>query len=62
MCNWKVKLQKNYQTDSCEIIESLVDYILEKKIVMCIKCLHYIDVVFLLLFEKYKLASLEPSG
>lgn len=38
-------LTRNNQTDVCEIVETLVDYILEKNIVMCIKFLHYIDAV-----------------
>jgi hypothetical protein len=38
-------LTRNNQADVCEIIETLVDYILEKNIVMCINFLHYIDAV-----------------
>lgn len=38
-----ITMPRNYQTAVCEIIESLVDYILEKNIVMCIKFLHYLD-------------------
>jgi len=38
-------LSRNNQTDVCEIVETLVDYILENNIVMCIKFLHYIDAV-----------------
>lgn len=36
-------LSRNNKSDVSEIIDSLVDYILEKNIVMCIKFLYYLD-------------------
>jgi len=38
-------LTRNSHTDVCEIIETLVDYIIEKNTVVCIHFLHYIDAV-----------------
>lgn len=38
-----VMLSRDDQTDVCVIIDTLVDYILEKNIAICIKFLHYID-------------------
>lgn len=38
-----VLISRNDQTNVCEIIETLVDYMIEKKIVMCVKFLQYID-------------------
>lgn len=36
-------MSSNDQGYVCEIIETLVDYLIDKNIVMCIKFLHYID-------------------
>lgn len=38
-----VMLSRDDQTDVCEIIDTLIDYILEKNTVMCIQFLHHID-------------------
>lgn len=36
-------ISRNDQTNVCEIIETLVDYSIDKNIVMCVKFLQYID-------------------
>lgn len=36
-------ISRNDQTNVCEIIETLVDYIIDKNIVMCVRFLQYID-------------------
>ncbi len=36
---------RNKSTDVLKIIDVLVDYVIEKNIVMCVKFLHYLDVV-----------------
>lgn len=36
-------ISRNDQTNVCEIIETLIDYVIEKKIVMCVEFLQYID-------------------
>ncbi len=36
---------RNKSTDVCKIIDVLVDYMIEKNIVMCVKFLQYLDVV-----------------
>lgn len=40
-----VLISKNDQTNVCGIIETLVDYMIEKNIVMCVKFLQHIDSV-----------------
>ncbi len=38
-------LSRNETVDVCEIIDVLVEYMIEKNIVMCVKFLQYLDVV-----------------
>ncbi len=38
-------LSRNDSVDVCEIIDVLVEYMIEKNIVMCVKFLQYLDVV-----------------
>ncbi len=38
-------LARNKSTDVLKIIDVLVDYVIEKNIVMCVKFLQYLDVV-----------------
>ncbi len=38
-------LSRNESTDVCKIIDVLVDYMIEKNIVMSVKFLQYLDVV-----------------
>ncbi len=38
-------LSRNEPVDVCEIIDVLVEYMIEKNIVMCVKFLQYLDVV-----------------
>ncbi len=38
-------LSRNETFDVCEIIDVLVEYMIEKNIVMCVKFLQYLDVV-----------------
>ncbi len=38
-------IERNEPVDVCEIIDVLVEYMIEKNIVMCVKFLQYLDVV-----------------
>ncbi len=40
-----VLLSRNEPADVCKIIDVLVEYMIEKNIVMCVKFLQYLDVV-----------------
>ncbi len=38
-------LSRNEPLDTCKIIDTLVEYMMEKNMVMCMKFLQYLDVV-----------------
>ncbi len=40
-----VLLSRNEPADVCKIIDVLVEYMIEKNIVMCVKFLQYLDIV-----------------